>query len=182
MIEEKKKFVFPKPEVKTVKLGDQEVIVEPFLDENAQKVILGVYLEQLFEGGNYAVMDAENSLILGILEYSTNVMTAEEVDGKNTAVINLDMLFRNTKFIREVLGSIENYREFRDKIDATVSFLQAERNTLGNKLEGLYNRAVEFFSEMSDMSPEKMDSIKTQLQELQNSPIIKELIKQGKSE
>ena len=189
MIEEKKEYVFPVLERKTVKLGEQSVLVEPYLTDSDQRVISKAYLTELFAGGQDAVFNAENSLILSILYTSTDIMTTKTVDASETELreeplINLNMLFQNQAFIKEVLNSIENYREFRRVLDATVSFLQSERNTLGSKLEGLYNRVVEFFNEMSDMSPEKMESIKTQLQELQDSPIIKELIpalsKQGK--
>jgi len=186
MIEEKKKYVFPILERKTVKLGEQDVLVEPYLTDNDQRVILEAYVTELFQGGRDAVLNAENSIILSVLYTSTDIMTTEEIDGKEVPIINLNLLFQNQAFIKEVLNSIENYREFRRVLDATVSFLQAERNTLGRKLEVLYNRAIEFFNEMADMSPDKMESIKAQLQELQDSPIIKELIpalsKQGKTE
>jgi len=64
MIEEKKKYDFPKPEIKTVRLGDQKVSVEPFLDDNSQRVILGSYIKELFKGGEYGILDAENGLVI----------------------------------------------------------------------------------------------------------------------
>jgi len=186
MIEDKKKYTFPTLERKIVKLGEQDVLVEPYLTDNDQRIILEAYITELFQGGRDSVLNAENSLILSILYTSTDIMTSEETDGKELPIINLNLLFQNQAFIKELLNNIENYREFRRVLDATVSFLQAERNTLGSKLEELYNRAIEFFNEMSDMSPEKMDSIKAQLQELQDSPLVKELIpalsKQDKTE
>lgn len=178
MIEEKKKAVFPVLERKIVKLGEQDILVEPYLSDNDQRVVLEAYLTELFEGGRDAVLNAENALLLSIIYTSTNIMRYEDEEEKIPS-INMDVLFQNQKFIKDLLGSIENYREFRRVLDATVSFMNEQRmleNTLGKKLESLYEKIVSFIEGISDMSPEKLESLKSQLQDLENSPIVKELI------
>lgn len=179
MIEEKEKFTFPVLEKKIVKLGEQDVLVEPYLTDNDQRIILEAYFNELYLGGHDAILNAESSLLLSILYTSTNIMTTELVDGKEVPIINLNQLLQNQKFIKDLLGSIENYREFRKILDTTVSFINEQRmleNTLGKKLDDLYNKAVLFIDGISNMSPENIDALKSQIKDLESFPIVKELI------
>lgn len=178
MIEEKKKVVFPILERKTVKLGEEDVLVEPYLTHADQLVIISAYTSELFKGGDDAVLNAESALLLSIIYTSTNIMRYED-DKETIPSFDLNMLFQNKKFIKDLLGSIENYPEFRRILDSTVSFMNEQRmleNTLGKKLDNLYNKIMVFIEDISDMSPESIESLKLQFKDLENSPLIKELI------
>ncbi len=175
MIEDKKKFEFPKLEVRTVKLGGHDVLVEPYLTANDQAVLVDIYLSELFNGDKYAVLDAENALLLSLIETCTNIMGVEGEGDDKRAIINLNMLFENQSFIKEMLASIVNYKEFRTRLDETVSFLQSQKS-IENKINLLLAKIINFVDEISDLSPERMDELKKSVSEISDSPILKEAI------
>lgn len=174
MIEQKVKGDFPKPEVKTVKLGNQDIQVEPFLTDNDQQAIIQVYLKELFaeENGTHSlsVSNAENALVLSILNTSTDLMITEEKDGKEIPVFDLNNLYSNWDFIKNVFSKIGNYKEFRDRLNATVEFVNEQRrleSSIGSKVEVIVAKVTNFIEDLSNTSPEKLEEMKKTLESSQ---------------
>jgi len=182
MIDQKKKVIFPKPGVREIQLGDTKILVDPFISDGDQRALIQIYLDELFSSennGNYSVLNAENSLLVNIIDLCTDIQLVEEIEGKSTALFTTNTLYANMDFVKKVISSIINYDEFKSTLYRTVEMKLEEKRlslALGSKLESLYNQLISFIDGISDMSPENIESIKAGLKDVESSPIIKELL------
>lgn len=183
MIEEKIKAEFPKEGNRIVGLGNTEIQVSPFLNHQEQQLITEIYLKELYaeENGNHnmAVLNAENALTISILNYSTNLLTIEEKDGKEVPVISLNDLYAHPEFVKNVFSNIKNYKEFRERLNATIEFANEQRrltHSVGSKVDLIISKIINFIDNLSDITPERLEEMKESLKDIQGSEILTKAI------
>jgi len=184
MIDEKKKFEFPKSGFSTVEVGNSSISVKKYLAMSEEDNLIGIYVAELFSETNYkSVSRAENALIASVLETCTNILLVED----NTVVTTLDMIFENFEVWEQIISKIKNYSEFRKRLDATVEMLREEKRlnaSIGKVIDDTYTKLSGFIENLlaNDFSPEKIEGIKSLLSEVNSSPILKDSVELFKNQ
>ena len=161
------------------------LVVLPYISDANQRVLIGIYVNDLFskdnDNVNYNYIGAENSLLLALLELCTNLNLIDD-DGK--PLFTLNDVFYNIKQVNEIFSRIRNYEHFMDRLYATVKFIKEERRlekSLGSAIDGLYSKLLGLIEAFEDLDPEKVSAM---VAEINKSEILKEsisLFKQGKA-
>jgi hypothetical protein len=184
--EEKIKIQFPKLEVQSFEFNGSKILVKPFISDTDQRILIGIYLQELFnpdgETPEMNFLNAENSLLINVLEILTNVKLIDNVDGKDVALFNINDVFSNMEFFRMVSDRISNFGEFRHRLAIVVESKKEERRldaSMGQALNVIYAKLVEFLEELPNMDFSKYETL---IQEVNNSPILKESIELFKNQ
>ena len=157
------------------------IIVSPYMSDINQRSLIEIYLQELFSTNNdtqtYNLISAENSLLLATLELCTNIAIVGDSDGKITPVLTLNDVYANINFVKDLFSKMVNYSDFKSTLYRTVEIELEKRRieaSLGNKLELLYNKVIEFIDNLSNITPEQIESIKGMLKEVEGSEVLKE--------
>jgi hypothetical protein len=188
MIEEKKKISFLKAGYTEIKYSDQKINVKQYLTDEDQQIMIGVYLNELFNEDavdpQYNLLRAENSLFITLIERCTDIQLFED----DNPLLNINDLFANMHLVKEIRSTIENYKDFRERLDATVELQKENRRlkvALGSVIDKIYAKLSDLLVNLSEMdfSPEKIEDLRKVLGEIKESPVINNTIEmfEGKS-
>lgn len=178
MIEMKKKFAFPKAQVQEIEYDGQTIKVDPYITDANQRLLIGVYLEELFKDADdksYNVLNAEIAMMLSLIELCTDIQLVEEEGEVKTALFNINDVLANKSLFTKITGSISNYSDFKRVLSETVNVIMENKkieSSLGERLNNIFIQ-VQNFLENLDLSPEKIESIKGLLKDVESSEIIK---------
>ena len=185
MIEEKKKVVFPTPDFLSFQLeGNSETIsVKRYLSSSEQTVLAGIYMQELTKNDpaflSYNILDAENALMVSVIQYCTNIMTvSEDSEGKQVALFTIDDIFSNFYIWERIQSGIVNYLDFRKRLDMIVEEYKEKKRleaSLGNALKTVSANIIDLITKLSEteFSPEAIERVKGLLKEVESSPILK---------
>lgn len=159
---EKVNIKFPGMEKQLIRYKGQDVLVEPYITISAQTQLIREYFAFLFDDlGNdlparYII--AEHALILGIINYQTNI----ELDN-----VDADQLFASDLW-GAVRKEILNYESFRQKLDNAIKFYQKElalEKSVGTVLEDISAKVIAFVDKISNMNTDDIKNISGELAE-----------------
>lgn len=185
MLDEKKKVKFPEPTISSVTLGTDTIEVKSYLSDEEQKILIGVYVLELFAENSdpqHNYLRAENALIISVIELCTNIMLVEkDKQGKETALFNIDNVFSNIQFWNDIKNKIVNYNDFRNRLDVIVWEHKDQKKvdqSLPTVMRNIYDKFQTFVNDLvtMDISDEKMTGMRTLLSEINQSSILKESI------
>ena len=153
---EKIKITLNSQTVEKFEFQGQNIEVLPYVSLEDKIILYTNYIDSLFQDKKEGDFDcinyieAEYSLILGIVDKNTNVdINSVKVD---------DIL--NSGLWGKILYHIRNYFEIRNDVDELVHRMD-ERKSVGNVLDNLANKVNLFLDNISkmDMSAEGLDKL-----------------------
>jgi len=173
-MELKKQINFPQPSRTFVKLGEYEVSVDTFLSVETQRILAEVFMREFFQvEDSMRVFNAERALLVGILEYCTDLYLFEDITPK----FSMNDIYANWEFVEKVRRAIRNYNEFRATLRMTVDETNREKELdegLGRSLKVIVAQVTNFLEDVENtISPEKLNQIKELVQETNGSEILK---------
>lgn len=174
-METRKKLILENDIWKETQSGDNLIFsVKTYLSVEDMFTLLSRYVYELFsnneDGQN--VVRAENGLIIGLIELCTNI---ELVDESGNANFSMDDVMANYNIVETIKENINNWSYFNHVI--LYKSIQEElrkkeyENSISYRLNDIYNKTIEFLQ--ADFSPEKIDSLKDLLKEIEKSPLAK---------
>ena len=190
-MDSKKKVVFPKPAYLQLEMQDDkgkktEINVKRYLSSDEQLVLIESYIEELFtkSPNNYFsanLSTAENSLMAQVIEICTDIelVSEDSKSKKPKPMFTIDDVFANYYIWERIMASIDNYKEFRKRLDFVVEEYKEQRRlnfSAGKAIDAVYSKISGFVSKFldTDFSPDKINGLKELLKEINDSPILKE--------
>ena len=149
------------------------LIIRPYISNEYQKDIIDIYIYELFNLdtiGNYKFIQAENAMLSRMLELCTNIKFSEN----ETLLFTIDDVFNNIGSIKKMFYSMKNYDDFIQRLYATVEMVKEERRlekSLGSVIDGLQGKVMSLLSAFEDLDPDKIKSL---IDEIEKSTILKE--------
>jgi len=148
-----------------IEYREQTIKVIPYLDLKSKVELMKSYVEEFFSNTNITstYMIAQYSLILGIVDYQTDIdITNLDVD---------DII--NSGLWDQIKYHILNYDEFKNEIGEVVKFMRENivvENSVGNVLSNLSMNLTNFLTKISeiDLSKEGVTKILEALNEQKN--------------
>lgn len=166
MLETKKEIEFKSVDAVEVTFGNEKIKVKPYLSMTDQVTILTVYLEEYFSNANTGIINSEFKLIMGVLDYCTDI---------NVDKLSLNDIMANYKLWKEINSKIVNYGDFRAWIAKTIDEIR-EQKRLEKSLGNVVEKILEFISNLKDVSPEMLEQVKSLLADVEGSKIYKQAI------
>ena len=179
MLADKKMVSFPKPEVKVIEFANQKIEVEPFLSDSTQRVLIEIYLQELFNEETpiqHRFIRAEDALKLALLENVTNIKLVDESNGEMVGLFGMDEIFRNFSLMTKIADAIENWRDFQYRLQSSVELVKEQKRlnaSLGSAVSNIYAKLNTLLDNFSNIDPE---SLKSMLAEINSSPILKDAV------
>lgn len=173
---EKLKIEIKEPKVKKLEYNGVEIDVKPFLDAGFQAALTSQYIEELFSTEKSKVIprldshyfDAEVNQMVFILEYATNIDTAE---------INYT-LFYDSQLWEDIKKLISNYGSFRTLLKEVVEDTY-KRKSLATYAVKVIDEAKGFLENILSADPEELKKLQEEsfrlLDELKESSIVKDM-------
>ena len=190
-MDSKKKVVFPKPAYLELEMQDENgkktiIKVKRYLSSGEQLVLIEAYVEELFKSDSYFSANlsvAENSLMAQVIEICTDIelVSEDSKSKKPKPLFTIDDVFANYYIWERIQKSIDNYEEFRRRLDLVVEEYKEQRRlnfSAGKAVDAVYSKISGFVSKFldTDFSPEKIEGLRGLLKEIEASPILKESI------
>jgi hypothetical protein len=159
------------------------LIVLPYISDANQRLLIGIYLNELFskdnDTENYNLINAKNSLLLSMLELCTNLKLVDEKGETPVPLFSINDVFYNIKTVKQWFHKIRNYDDFLERLYATIEQVREQKRletSLGYVISDVYTKAsklIDTFLDM-DLSDEKLENVRVLLREVNDSPILKE--------
>jgi hypothetical protein len=160
-----------KKEVK-IEFNEQEIIVKPYISIESKIVLMNNYISMLFEPGKDLVSNyigAEYALILGVVDFNTNVLVSEES-------INIDNLVGSGLW-NMIVDKIYNYYEFKNEVEVICERIKekvAIERSFNTSFDKLSNAIIGFIEKVSDLDLSEagiknlVEAMKTEVGEYKN--------------
>lgn len=154
---EKTKISLSSEDLTKIIFQEQEIMVKTYIPSMNRNVLSGIYIEALYdkdttpeEGFFYA----ENSLILGVLEYCTSIDPYD-------VSMDLDKIISSGLW-DVIKDKIKNYNSLHDDIDHMVYRIdksKALEKSLGSVIELLIQKAESGLKNMNELDSEKLGEL-----------------------
>lgn len=175
---EKVKLEIKTPENTTIEYNGVTIVINPFIDFSEQVILINEYIKDFFGDiteivipkTKYHVFEAECRLMNYIIQLNTNI-DMSEIDNN---------IYVNEKLWVMIVEKINNYWEFRERLDSVVYEIKEQEkldNSLGKVLSDILEKAKVFLDQIESISPEDIKQIqdtgKGLIEELEKSSVLR---------
>lgn len=149
---EKVKLEFTAPKNKKVSYNDCVIDVVSYISFAQQFALINKYIADYFEKDKFEFnyIDAEYKLSMYILSFFTNI----DIENFDQEILD------GTTIYKEIVDSISNYKEFRERLDVVVNDKKEEirnKKMLGAVIEDISDKVFYLLENVSKISPESVE-------------------------
>jgi hypothetical protein len=184
MLDKKIKIAFGKGELEEIDFMGNKIFVKRFLSIDEQEILRSLYMNEYFAGDAPHVINAEYTLLMGVIEMCTNIKLAEGTREEDnlSALIHVDDMLANYSLVKKIRSAIDNYGEFRALLKLSVEERKESHRieySLGKQISNVSDKVMEALELISsfDASDENISRVQKLLENVETSPIMQEVAK-----
>jgi hypothetical protein len=141
------KIILEVPELSQAEInfGSQKIYVDVYLSIEKKVILLSNYMTSLYQERNFVsnYIEAEYSLILGILDFCTNI----DINMSGSNAFDLNMILATGVF-KDIKDKIINYSELRNDISRLIE-LNNGKKSIGYKFDTVADKLISFLDSLS---------------------------------